>query len=227
MIWEGREYVNPRKKVFKNLDTGEILNLEIQDDEDNIIKESQTPMTADNLNLAQQELADDLIEELSQTATHTKNGMMSSQDKILLDGILDIIENAILDADKRKHPIGSLEFNTSGQNPSSYLGFGTWVAWGSGRVPVGIDSNDSNFNTVEKTGGSSTVSLTTAQMPSHTHGQRIDWGNGSGNIHFTHSTSDTLYLKVDQGSTTKAAGDGEAHNNLQPYITCYIWKRTA
>ena len=130
MIWEGREYVNPRKKVFKNLDTGEILNLEIQDDEDNIIKESQTPMTADNLNLAQQELADDLIEELSQTATHTKSGMMSSQDKILLDGILDIIENAILDADKRKYPIGSLEFNVSGQNPSAYLGFGTWVEWG-------------------------------------------------------------------------------------------------
>ncbi len=41
-----------------------------------------------------------------------------------------IIENIILESDKKKHPIGSLEFNTSGINPASYLGFGTWIAWG-------------------------------------------------------------------------------------------------
>lgn len=130
MIWKDRKYINPRKRVFKNMDTNEILNLEIQDDLENIEEESETPLNSNNLNLAQEELANDLIEELTQTATHTKSGMMSSQDKILLDGILDIIENAILDADKRKYPIGSLEFNVSGQNPSAYLGFGTWVEWG-------------------------------------------------------------------------------------------------
>ncbi len=58
--WEDREYVNPRKKVFKNMDTDEILNLELQDDTDNILKESETPLNAHNLNLAQQELVDDM-----------------------------------------------------------------------------------------------------------------------------------------------------------------------
>lgn len=58
--WEDREYINPRKKVFKNMDTNEILNLELQDDTDNILKESETPLNAHNLNLAQQELVDDM-----------------------------------------------------------------------------------------------------------------------------------------------------------------------
>lgn len=80
-------------------------------------------------------------------------------------------------------------------NPSAYFG-GTWVAWGTGRVPVGVNTNDTNFATVEKTGGTSTVTLTTAQIPSHTHAkgtlatasagghthdlknQKTSWGNG-------------------------------------------------
>lgn len=53
--WEDREYVNPRKKVFKNLDTQEILNLELQDDPSNITKEG-VPVTAHNLNKMQTDL---------------------------------------------------------------------------------------------------------------------------------------------------------------------------
>lgn len=60
ITWEDRKYVNARKKIFKNLDTGEILNLELLDDPNNIVKESKTPLIADNLNLAQQELVDDI-----------------------------------------------------------------------------------------------------------------------------------------------------------------------
>lgn len=58
--WKNRVYVNARKKVFKNLDTGEILNLELQDDPDNILEESDTPMTDYCLNMAQDELVDDM-----------------------------------------------------------------------------------------------------------------------------------------------------------------------
>lgn len=58
--WKDRKYINSRKRVFKNIDTGETLILEIQDDPDNILEESETPLTAYNLNLAQQELADEL-----------------------------------------------------------------------------------------------------------------------------------------------------------------------
>lgn len=67
------------------------------------------------------------------------------------------------------HPVGDLVFNTSGTNPGSYLG-GTWVAWGSGRVPVGVDAGQAEFNTVEETGGAKTHTLTTSEMPNHSHG---------------------------------------------------------
>lgn len=58
--WKDRVYINARKRVFKNLDTNEMLNLELQDDTDNIVTESETPLTAYCLNQAQQELVDDI-----------------------------------------------------------------------------------------------------------------------------------------------------------------------
>lgn len=65
--WKDRKYINPRKRVFKNMDTDEILKLEIQDDPDNIEEESTTPLNAHNLNMAQQ----DLLEDMSKTYTGT------------------------------------------------------------------------------------------------------------------------------------------------------------
>ena len=79
------------------------------------------------------------------------------------------------------HPVGSIYMSTSSTNPSSLFG-GTWVAWGSGRVPVGVNTSDGNFNTVEKTGGESTHKLTVAEMPSHTHtftGRAVTSGGNS------------------------------------------------
>ena len=158
------------------------------------------------------------------------------------------------------HPVGSLMFTVDSRNPSEYLQ-GTWVAWGAGRVPVSVDTTDSNFNTVEKTGGAETVTLTTSQMPSHTHtitesfsgsnqqgyvglvsGNSNDmnpsgpfdqvrvsrsgvWGSGSGkrnnSLRFSYTPSGTVTC------TAASTGSGSSHNNLQPYITCYMWKRTA
>lgn len=56
------------------------------------------------------------------------------------------------------YPIGSIYFSTVDENPSKYFG-GTWTAWGSGRVPVGVNASDSDFKTVEKTGGNKTAPL--------------------------------------------------------------------
>lgn len=58
--WKGRKYVNARKKVFKDLDTGKIYNFELQDDPDNIIEDSDTPLSPHCLNMAQDELVDDM-----------------------------------------------------------------------------------------------------------------------------------------------------------------------
>lgn len=84
--------------------------------------------------------------------------------------ISDIVNELILESDKRKYPIGKLEFNTTGVNPNSYLGFGTWVLWGQGRVPVCVAS-DGIFAGAETEVGSETVTLTESQMPKHTHTQ--------------------------------------------------------
>ena len=59
----------------------------------------------------------------------------------------------LLEDNKKKYYVGKFIFDTKNVNPVTYLGFGTWQLWGAGRVPVGINTNDGNFNTVEKTGG--------------------------------------------------------------------------
>ena len=153
------------------------------------------------------------------------------------------------------HPIGSLEINTSGTNPSEYLG-GIWESFGSGRTLVGVDSSDSDFDTAEETGGEKTHTLTTNEIPAHTHGSKslvgtwANWGEGSGQVSSTANgykvtgivsavgdnnqygwgtstgrDQDNTSLKIDATHEHNSVGGGQAHNNLQPYITVYFWKR--
>lgn len=214
------------------------------------------------------------------------------------------INNKILEDNKKKYYIGKLLFDTKNVNPATYLGFGTWQLWGQGRVPVGINPNDSDFNTVEKTGGEKTHKLTLAEIPSHTHTFKgkahthtlnnhthsyakvngvtelhkltieempshrhsvlgnfegktgkehtpkfvyggYDWfdtgvndknsltgGDKAHNHNIKTTTANTggnsanTSSVIQGGTNTNSGGDGN-HNNLQPYITCYIWKRTA
>jgi hypothetical protein len=133
------------------------------------------------------------------------------------------IDNLISATKLEMFPIGSIFMSVTNTNPSTFLG-GTWVAWGSGRVPVGVDTGQTEFDTAEETGGAKTHTLTVAQIPAHKHslkltggttptGSRLDWTANSNYQDFDGATNDT--------------GGGGAHNNLQPYITCYMWKRTA
>lgn len=69
------------------------------------------------------------------------------------------------------YPVGSIYFSTNSTNPATSLGFGTWSAFGAGRVPVGLDAGQTEFDTDEETGGSKTHTLTSSEMPSHTHTQ--------------------------------------------------------
>lgn len=120
------------------------------------------------------------------------------------------------------HRVGDIIFSTSDENPSTIYG-GTWVAWGKGKVPVGVDTSDSDFNTVEKTGGEKEHTLTVDEMPSHKH----DFGQ---QFTTTSSLSGTYGYYMIAGTQTdviKNTGGNQPHNNLQPYITCYMWKRTA
>lgn len=146
------------------------------------------------------------------------------------------------------YPVGSIYLSVNNTNPNALFG-GTWEAWGTGRCPIGVDTTQTEFDVAEKMGGEKSHTLTTEEMPAHTH------AIGSSGAH-THTftgylqtavSSSTTYLSISNkrytsdktgvpasmnssgGHTHVPAntGGGQAHNNLQPYITCYMWKRVA
>lgn len=120
------------------------------------------------------------------------------------------------------HRVGDIIFSTSDENPSTIYG-GTWVAWGKGQVPVGVDTSDSDFNTVEKTGGEKEHTLTVDEMPSHKH----DFGQQFATTSNLSGEYGYYMIAGTQTDVIKNTGGNQPHNNLQPYITCYMWKRTA
>ena len=130
-------------------------------------------------------------------------------------------------------PVGSVFISVVATNPASLLGYGTWSAFAAGRVLVGLDSGDTDFDTVEETGGAKTHTLTSAEMPSHTHtqdahlhsasvltGTGLDISVGASTIPVAGNTGSTV-------ATNQNTGGGGAHANLQPYLVTYMWKRTA
>lgn len=206
------------------------------------------------------------------------------------------------------YPVGAIYMSVDSTNPGTLFG-GTWTSWGAGKVPVGINTSDTDFDTVEKTGGNKTVTLTAAQcgVPAHSHGLN-DHTHGLNNhvhglnnhVHGLNSHTHTLnhshwvracgyggsvvrhgvrygtdyrafacdYNKTEDltygvssdaatGNTGAASGNtggcstntagcststaaasgntannsaanaSSAHTNMQPYIVCYMWKRTA
>ena len=169
-----------------------------------------------------------------------------------------LLKDYILQFSSAIYPVGSIYMSVNSTNPSTYFG-GTWVAWGSGRVPVGINTSDTNFASAEQTGGAKTVTLTTSQIPSHTHTftgssattssngahthtlnlNKTAWSGSSGSRVVVDSTDYTAltnnktssngahtHTLTAKGSNANTGGGG-SHTNLQPYIVCYMWKRTA
>lgn len=177
--------------------------------------------------------------------------------------------------------VGDIIMTTIASNPSSVYG-GTWVAWGAGRVPVGYNSSDSDFNSVEKTGGSKTqnyahshtVNSHSHLVPSHTHSLNnnsacaligrtvqslttISYKNGGSRGGLTYdrrltfvggsagqglgvqgvsdTSEDVTSLTGNTNSTSVTTQSSSPGTNsqlgsksvVQPYITCYFWKRTA
>lgn len=143
------------------------------------------------------------------------------------------LQNTILQA---QNPVGTLRFQTTSTNPNSILGFGTWQLWGSGRVPVGINTGDTDFNTVEKTGGSKThtnvLSYNDGAAAIRNYSDTLVFGDGAKNVSSMQSISTVWEFKhnADYNSSATYAGVGlygktGAGSSLPPYITCYIFKR--
>lgn len=192
------------------------------------------------------------------------------------------------------YPVGSIYMSVNNVDPGTLFG-GTWAVWGAGKVPVGVNTSDADFSTVEKTGGEKTHALTEAEGPQHNHtftgtaeshdhtftgtsksyksgnqsanhthafafnangassnnaaanpgknlsncyatdtGTYTALGGTTGNQSASHTHNTTVKPEGTIGAksitpkgTVGKSGSGNAHNNLQPYITCYMWKRTA
>ena len=138
------------------------------------------------------------------------------------------------------HPVGSIYINaTNSTNPATLLGFGTWTAFGAGRVPVGFDSSNSLFDAAEETGGSAdaiTVSHThtaTVTDPGHSHSMTTAWA-ASGSSRWSGSAAPIGDTVTGTNSATtgisvsnSTSGSSGTNANYQPYITVYMWKRTA
>lgn len=140
-------------------------------------------------------------------------------------------------------PIGHLLFDTTMTNPATWLGYGTWQDYGAGKVLIGLDSTQTEFDTLGKTGGEKAHTMTVNEMPSHTHTQNAHLHQERG----TTATSSGTFSHLQKSSVTGSAGaanevlettspttatnnntgGGAAFNILQPYIVVKFWKRTA
>ena len=137
------------------------------------------------------------------------------------------------------YPVGSIYTNASvSTNPATLLGFGTWTAFGAGRVMVGFDSGNALFDVAEETGGSAdaiTVSHThtaTVTDPGHLHTQtqydQPGIGNaGGGGARVNAQTANTGSATTGISVAVSTTGSSGTNANYQPYITVYMWKRTA
>ena len=150
---------------------------------------------------------------------------------------------------KKVYPVGSIYMSTVSTNPATLFGFGTWEAMPAGRVLLaqGKSSWGTTYN-AGSTGGEATHQLTVGELPAHnhtastnttgnhTHQFQLYGPNGNTNMNFP-SDFDTNYAR-NKGTTLSAGnhshtininntGSSQSHNNMQPYLTVYMWKRTA
>lgn len=149
------------------------------------------------------------------------------------------VQDILVTVRESVYPVGSIYTNaTDATNPATLLGFGTWVAFGAGRVMVGLDAGNALFDTAEEIGGSAD-----AVVVSHTHTATVtdpghNHGTASENV-FIQSAGGFPLRRAETGGTVtttnvtgisvsnSTVGSSGTNANLQPYIVVRMWKRTA
>lgn len=162
----------------------------------------------------------------------------------------------MLDTMKKIYPVGSIYMSTVSTNPATLFGFGTWEAMPAGRVLLAQGKSDwGTTYEAGSSGGEATHQLTVGELPSHGHSASTNTANLTGNANSIGINYDEVSVSGiisknrgnDYGGTNNDhnktgflinashshtvtinnTGSNQAHNNLQPYIAVYIWKRTA
>ena len=133
------------------------------------------------------------------------------------------------------YPIGKVESTTNEKwNPNTLFPWQTWERYAKGRTLVGVNESDSSFDTVGKTGGAKTHELTVNEMPKH-YGH-IEFGTGDFIGKYLSGSNMSTYGSTARGwknygneafPESNPVGGSAAHNNLQPYVAVYYWRRTA
>ena len=227
--------------LVKGIDTSELYN-QIQSDL-NSFKQNEE---ADFLewfesiqNILDENVAANLQKQIDEKVPLSRviNGKTLTDDITLT--IEDIGTSAVFLA---SHPVGSLFETTVSTNPGTLYG-GTWAAWGGGRVPVGVNTADSDFNTVEKTGGKKTerhefkvgykgyFGATVGDDENMVQAYRYSTSS-YGTYAYEGSTQAGVNAGIQASTNTRdvaqasSTGDTSETSIVQPYITCYIWKRT-
>ena len=146
--------------------------------------------------------------------------------------------NLAIEVGKLLYPVGSLYYNSSvTTNPATLLGFGTWTAFGAGRVPVGYNASNALFDALEETGGSADATLpththtATSTDSGHLHTQTEynqpgigNAGGGGARVSAVSANTGTGFASIT--TTVDSAGSSGTNANYQPYITVAVWKRT-
>jgi hypothetical protein len=152
--------------------------------------------------------------------------------------LVQVVVTAALSA---VYPVGSIYINAGvTTNPATLLGFGTWTAFGAGRVAVGFDAGNALFDTAEETGGSANTivvshthtATSTVTDPGHNHSYTINTtttggsGGGTNWAGFGSTNTGSKTTGVTVATTNSTEGASGTNANYQPYITVYMWKRT-
>ena len=150
--------------------------------------------------------------------------------------LLDKLTETVMDG---VYPVNSVLITTNSANPGTYLP-GEWVAFATGRTLIGVNPADSDFNEASKTGGrkdavlvNHTHSLTEGGAHSHKGYRATFKESGSGSTHYSANGSTEWNATKSAGTHTHTVNysggstAGSNKDNLPPYITVYMWRRTA
>ena len=132
------------------------------------------------------------------------------------------------------YPIGAIMIRADNIDYSDYLGF-EWERTLVGKAPVGIDSDDTDFNVIGKIMGEKKHTLTVDEMPSHKHQVLMSYTPNSEHTHsngtyaasFSEGAnpSDGTYSSLDDRISN--TGGNQPHNIIQPSQIVAFWKRIA